>query len=120
MAIIRFAINVPQQVRLMSLEGRIVDSQFGGQQYLFHAAEGQFYVSDKVGQILQDQFRKLNIKAGEPVEITVISALRAGSADSMHRSAAHETIQDTIHATVHEKMILRIAMADGRSHGVKL
>src|SRR5262245_31691690 len=70
MAIIRFATNVPQEVHLHNLEGRIVDSQFGGQQHMFSAAEGIFYVSDKVGQILLDQFRKLNIKAGDPVEIT--------------------------------------------------
>jgi len=70
MAILRFATNVPQQVHLHNLEGRLVDSQFGGQQHMFMAVEGAFYVSDKVGQILLDQFRKLNVKPGDPVEIT--------------------------------------------------
>jgi hypothetical protein len=70
MQIIRFAINVPQEVRLNGLEGRLVDSKFGGSQYLFYAAEGVFYVSEAVGKILMDQFRKLDVKAGDPVEIT--------------------------------------------------
>ena len=69
MPIIRFATNVPQEVRLINLEGRVVDSQFGGQQHMFMAAEGAFYVSDKVGAILTDQFRRLGVKPGEPVEI---------------------------------------------------
>lgn len=69
MAIIRFATNVPQVLHLRSLEGKPVDSQYGGLQHLFHAEEGAFYVSDKVGGILSDQFRKLNVKAGDPVEI---------------------------------------------------
>jgi len=70
MAIIRFQINIPQEVHLQSLEGRAVDSQFGGQQYLFSATEGAFYVSDKVGTILMEQFRKLGVRPGDPVEIT--------------------------------------------------
>src|SRR5262245_59057971 len=70
MTIIRFAINVPQEVRLTSLEGRAVDSKFGGTQYLFYAQEGIFYVSEPVGKILMDRFKKLSVKAGDPVEIT--------------------------------------------------
>src|SRR5262245_53505787 len=67
--ILRFQTNVPQEVRLNSLEGRMVDSQFGGTQYLFHAQEGMFYVSDKVGAILMEQFRTLSVKPGVPIEI---------------------------------------------------
>ena len=70
MPILRFQTNVPQQVRLNSLEGRLVDSQFGGSQYLFHAQEGAFYVSDKVGCIIMEQFKKLDVKPGDAVEIT--------------------------------------------------
>lgn len=70
MPIIRFAINVPQEVRLQSLDARVVPSQFGGNQHLFSADEGIFYVSDKVGGILSEQFRKLGVKTGETVEIT--------------------------------------------------
>lgn len=70
MPIIRFQINIPQELHLNSVEGRIVESQFGGQQHMFSAAEGAFYVSDKVGVILTDQFRKLGVKAGDRVEIT--------------------------------------------------
>src|SRR5262245_12735357 len=70
MAILRFATNVPQSVRLNSLEGRLVDSQFGGSQYLFYSQEGSFYVSDKVGSILMEQFKKLGVRPGDPIEIT--------------------------------------------------
>lgn len=70
MAILRFATNVPQSVRLQSLQAREVESNFGGKQHLFTAAEGLFYVSDKVGGILVDQFTKLGVKPGQPVEIT--------------------------------------------------
>jgi hypothetical protein len=70
MPIIRFATNVPQKLRLQSLEGRSVESQFGGVQHMFSAAEGAFYVSDTVGRILAEQFHRLGVRAGEPVEIT--------------------------------------------------
>jgi len=70
MPILRFATNVPQPLHLIKLEGRPVDSQFGGQQAMFLADEGAFYVSDKVGAILTDQFAKLGVKPGDPIEIT--------------------------------------------------
>jgi len=69
MAILKFQTNVPIEVRLRSLEGKPVESQFGGMQYLFNAEEGAFYVSDAVGRILTSQFQKLGVKAGEPVDI---------------------------------------------------
>jgi len=70
MAIIRFSTNIAQALHMRSLEGKPVESQFGGMQHMFTAAEGTFYVSDKVGGILADQFRALGVKAGDPVEIT--------------------------------------------------
>jgi len=70
MAILRFATNIPQCVSLRSLDPKIVDSQFGGVQHMFTAEEGIFYVSDKVGGILADQFAKLGVKPGQPIEIT--------------------------------------------------
>ena len=70
MAIIRFQTNIPKELRLQSLEGRTVESQFGGVQHMFSSAEGAFYVSDTVGRILAEQFRKLGVRVGEPVEIT--------------------------------------------------
>src|SRR5215471_16311393 len=70
MAILRFQTNIPQELRLQSLEGRSVESQFGGQQHMFTATQGTFYVSDAVGRILAEQFRKLGVRVGEPVEIT--------------------------------------------------
>ena len=57
MPILRFQTNVPQELRLQSLEGRTVESQFGGVQHRFSASEGAFYVSDTVGRILAEQFR---------------------------------------------------------------
>ena len=76
MSVIRFQTNIPQAVRLIRLEGRSVDSQFGGTQMMFMAAEGAFYVSDKVGAILADQFAKLGVQPGQPIEITKAEAGR--------------------------------------------
>src|SRR5262249_31075148 len=70
MPILRFQTNIPQELRLQSLEGRTVESQFGGVQHMFSSAEGAFYVSDAVGRNLAEQFRKLGVRVGEPVEIT--------------------------------------------------
>jgi len=69
MPILRFATNIPQQMHLRSLEGKPVESQFGGFQHMFSAEEGAFYVSDKVGGILMDQFRKLGVNVGDLIEI---------------------------------------------------
>lgn len=66
---IKFATNVPQELRLRYLDGKEVESQFGGMQHMFSAEEGAFYVSDTVGRIISEQLRKLNVRAGEPVEI---------------------------------------------------
>jgi hypothetical protein len=66
MPIIKFQTNIPIEVRLRSIEGKPVESQFGGMQYMFGADEGAFYVSDTVGGILMDQFRKLGVRPGEP------------------------------------------------------
>jgi hypothetical protein len=70
MAVIRFQTNIPVGLRLRSTEGRPVESQFGGMQQMFSADEGNFYVSETVGAILAEQFRKLNVRPGLPIEIT--------------------------------------------------
>jgi hypothetical protein len=70
MATIKFQTNIPVEVRLRSTEGRPVESQFGGMQAMFSAEEGAFYVSETVGAILAEQFRKLAIRPGEPIGIT--------------------------------------------------
>jgi|SRR5215510_6162540 len=67
---IRFQTNVPQRLRLRFLEAKPVESRFGGIQHMFSADEGAFYVSEVVGSILTEQFVKLGVKAGDPVEIT--------------------------------------------------
>jgi len=66
---IKFATNIPQELRLRFLEGKEVESQFGGMQHMFSAEEGAFYVSDTVGRILAEQLKRQNVRAGEPVEI---------------------------------------------------
>jgi len=70
MAIIRFATNVPVLVHMKSTAGRGVESQFGGIQTVYTASEGIFYVSEKVGEILQEQFGKLAVEPGDAIEIT--------------------------------------------------
>jgi hypothetical protein len=70
MPTIRFSTNVPQELRLRYLDGKPVESQFGGMQHMFSAEEGAFYVSETVGAILAGQLKKLGIKPGEPIEIT--------------------------------------------------
>lgn len=69
MPIIRFQTNVPVELRLRNLEGKAVESQFGGTQHMFVAEEGMFYVSETVGRILVDQFSKLGVKVGETIDI---------------------------------------------------
>jgi hypothetical protein len=78
MAVIRFQTNVPIEVRLRSIEGKPVESQFGGMQHMFAAEEGTFYVSEAVGQILTDQCRKLGIRPGEAIDIVKAEVSKAG------------------------------------------
>jgi hypothetical protein len=66
---IKFETNIPVELRLRFLEGKEVESKFGGIQYMFTAEEGSIYVSDAVGRILADQVRRLNVRTGEPIEI---------------------------------------------------
>ena len=83
MPTIKFATNVPVEVRLRSIEGRPVESQFGGVQHMFSAEEGAFYVSETVGQILTDQLRKLRTRPGDLVEICKAEVSRGnGKADA--------------------------------------
>lgn|SRR5262245_28423668 len=69
MATLRFNTNVPLELHLRFLEGKEVESQFGGMQHMFSAEEGAFYVSDTVGAVLSEQLKRHNVQAGEPVEI---------------------------------------------------
>lgn len=66
---LKFQTNVTQEVRLRSIQGTEVESQFGGKQHMFSAEEGAFYVSEIVGGIITDQCRKLGVKPGEPIDI---------------------------------------------------
>lgn len=66
---VNFQTNMPVELRLRALEGRPVESQFGGNQHMFSSDAGVFYVSETVGQILTAQFHKLGIKPAEAVEV---------------------------------------------------
>lgn len=64
-----FSTNRPVTVRLHAIEGKERESQFGGNQHLFSAEEGVFYVSEAAGRAITDQLKKLSVQPGDPVEI---------------------------------------------------
>lgn len=66
---IQFSTNVPVELRLMSIEGEVAPSQFGGNQIKFSTHEGPFWVSEAVGSILMGQIRKKHIQPHVPVEV---------------------------------------------------
>jgi len=66
---IKFETNVPNELRMRSIAGELVDSQFGGQQFRFITEAGAFYVSEPVGNLLHDRFASLGVKVGEAIEI---------------------------------------------------
>ena len=66
---IAFAINVPRTLAFRSLEGTARESQFGGTDHFFQTDAGVFYVSAKVGAIITEQLKKLEVKPGELVEV---------------------------------------------------
>ena len=67
---IQFVTNVPVRLCLSSIEGKPVESQFGGNQYLFTTTDGRvFYVSEAVGKILHDRIRKRGITQGDEVVV---------------------------------------------------
>lgn len=67
---IQFQTNLPVELALQFLEGKPVDSQFGGVQHLFSTTDNRvFFVSEMVGNIIADQLKKLGVQKGEPIEI---------------------------------------------------
>ena len=67
---ISFQTNLPVELALQFLEGKPVDSQFGGVQHLFSTTDNRvFFVSEMVGNIIADQLKKLGVQKGEPIEI---------------------------------------------------
>jgi hypothetical protein len=66
---ITFETNIARELRLQFLEGKLGESKFGGNQFMFTTDQGPFWVSEPVGNILHDQIRKQQIAVGEPVEI---------------------------------------------------
>jgi|SRR5579862_593006 len=62
--------NLPVELALQYLEGKPVDSQFGGVQHLFSTTDNRvFFVSEMVGNIIADQLKKLGVQKGEAIEI---------------------------------------------------
>jgi hypothetical protein len=67
---IQFQTNLPVELGLQFLEGKPVDSQFGGVQHLFSTTDNRvFFVSEMVGNIIADQLKKLGVEKGEAIEI---------------------------------------------------
>src|SRR5215831_15752327 len=66
---LRFETNVSREVCLRDLEGVTAPSNFGADQVRFDTDQGSFYVSESVANVLRDQFRRYNVKPGEPIEI---------------------------------------------------
>jgi len=67
---IQFQTNLPVELALQYMEGKPVDSQFGGVQHLFSTTDNRvFFVSEMVGGILADQLKKLGVQKGEAIEI---------------------------------------------------
>jgi len=67
---IQFQTNLPVELALQYLEGKPVDSQFGGVQHLFSTIDSRvFFVSEMVGGIIADQLKKLGVQKGEAIEI---------------------------------------------------
>lgn len=67
---ISFQTNLPVELALQYLEGKPVDSQFGGVQHLYSTTDNRvFFVSEMVGNIIADQLKKLGVQKGESVEI---------------------------------------------------
>jgi hypothetical protein len=67
---INFQTNLRVELALQFLQGKPVDSQFGGVQHLFSTTDNRvFFVSELVGNIIVDQLKKLGVQKGEPIEI---------------------------------------------------
>jgi len=70
--------NQPVELHIRSIEGKPVESQFGGMQHMFSAEEGAFYVSETVGQIITGKLRDLHVRSGELVEIVKAEVANGG------------------------------------------
>ena len=100
MAIIRFQTNIAETFHLRSIDGKPVESNYGGMQYMFSAEEGTFYVSDKVGGILMQQFRTLGVQPGEAVDITKTEAGRGPERRTQWIVAKSVTVGEQVDGTL--------------------
>src|ERR1035438_2198158 len=67
---ISFHPPLPIELALQYLEGKPVDSQFGGVQHLLLLSDNRvFFVSEMVGNIIADQLKKLAVQKGEAIKI---------------------------------------------------
>jgi hypothetical protein len=114
MPVIRFNTNVPIEVRLRSIEGKPVESQFGGVQHMFAAEEGTFYVSEPVGQILTDQCRKLNVRPGELIDIVKAEVSKAGGRKGIEWSVSKVGEAPEPPSQLEQQLAQSIAMVEAR------
>lgn len=114
MATIRFQTNVPVELRLRSTEGKPVESQFGGIQYMFSADEGAFYVSDIVGGILMEQFRKLGIRPGDAIDICKAEVTANGRKRIQWQVSAVGNAPENPPSELEQKLAASIAQVEAR------
>lgn len=77
---ISFQTNIPVEMGLQFLEGKPVDSQFGGVQHLYSTTDNRvFFVSEMVGNIIADQLKRLGVQKGEPIEICKAEVTQAAA-----------------------------------------
>jgi len=82
---IQFQTNLPVELALQYLEGKPVDSQFGGVQHLFSTTDNRvFFVSEMVGNIIADQLKKLGVQKGEPIEICKAEVTQGRGRKTIH------------------------------------
>src|SRR5262245_24975601 len=87
---------------------------------MFSASEGAFYVSDIVGRILAEQFRKLGVRVGEPVEITKAEVANGNGRKSIQWQVARvgfapgEQPTEEPPSELEQKLAASIAMVESR------
>lgn len=74
MPALRIQTNMPEEVRLLSIEGEIAPSSFGADQLRYRTDKGDLYVSPAVAKIFDAAIAAQQIQPGEPVVIAKLEA----------------------------------------------
>ena len=74
MPALRIQTNMPEQVRLLTVDGENAPSSFGADQLRYRTDKGDLYVSPAVGKIFAAAIAAQGIQAGEPVIIAKLEA----------------------------------------------